>query len=713
MSKPLLSIGIIFKNDLRCIERCLKSLQPLREAISCEVVMADTGSEDGSRAIAERYADILIEFPWNNDFAAARNAVLDRTSGQWFMTLDTDEWLDPQVDGLVDFLQLPQNKYHLASYTIRNYKTPNVTNDNNFSEFSAMRVMRTGLGIRYEGCIHEHWAYPEGLNTQIVRLNALVYHDGYAFASKAAMQAKHDRNLALLKKKLDEDPDSLQTLCECIDTTKTTDEESADYARRALEVLHRDWEKWGSYGARTYRDAVSVAQLRKLPELLDWAEKALELYAGSIFVRVDVAYCAYARSWDNKDVEGATRWSEMYRKGLEDYRAGNFERDELFRGHLEFASPFWERRLLIMQVEGYLRLERYEDAVSTFACINGAELDEEQQVEACVNMLLRLYRTTEVDTSTRMVQFWEQINQPSPSENMAQKRKVMFINTAAGALTPHYRQDEAGRKDFKRHSYRALLPLKDKCALGDGAAILDCTDPAELEQRLSKYKWEDMPISAVAHALQCGMAFPRPEKPVSLEEMDALAVRLAPLGGLVELSAAVAQVGIQALCWKRALLLAAVRHCAWKDEPENIALAKQFVEMEKQFLPTCYTDTALTAEGVFMLPPMHRFGWYCVQAFDALDHGDAAGYVRLLRKGLSVNESMKAMVEFLLEYTPELREPEPSAELLSLAEQIRTVLANFSPEDPAVAALKQSEAYQKVAYLIEGAPAAPWGGLKQ
>ena len=110
MSKPLLSIGIIFKNDLRCIERCLKSLQPLREAISCEVVMADTGSEDGSRAIAERYADILIEFPWNNDFAAARNAVLDRTSGQWFMTLDTDEWLDPQVDGLVDFLQLPQNK---------------------------------------------------------------------------------------------------------------------------------------------------------------------------------------------------------------------------------------------------------------------------------------------------------------------------------------------------------------------------------------------------------------------------------------------------------------------------------------------------------------------------------------------------------------------------------------------------------------------------
>ena len=58
MAQPLLTVGIIFKNELRCLERCLKSLQPLREAISCEVVMADTGSSDGSREIAERYADV-------------------------------------------------------------------------------------------------------------------------------------------------------------------------------------------------------------------------------------------------------------------------------------------------------------------------------------------------------------------------------------------------------------------------------------------------------------------------------------------------------------------------------------------------------------------------------------------------------------------------------------------------------------------------------
>lgn len=716
MKKPLLSIGIIFKNEIRCLERCLQSLQPLRKAISCEVVMADTGSTDGSREVAERYADILIDFPWIDDFAAARNAVLDHSGGKWFLSLDADEWFDPDIRMLVEFLRLPQNEYFLASYTIRNFKTPNVTDDGNYNDFSAMRIMRNDVGIRYEGCIHEHWVYPEGLNQQTVRLKVLVYHDGYAFASRADMQDKHDRNIILLKRKLEADPDDLQTLCECIDTTKTMDEESEFYARRALEVLHKKWDRWGIYGARAYRDAVSVAQLRKLPELLEWAEKAVELYQDSIFTRVDVAYCAYARSWDKKDVLGATHWAEMYRSGLKDFRNGDFCRDELFRGHLEFGSEFWERRLLIMQVEGFLELQRYDDAYSTFGCIDGAELDEAQQVEGCVNMLLRLHRITGLDTGALMARFWEQINQPKPTETMAKTRRAAFINTAAVALTPHYREDEASREGFLRHSYTALIPMEGKCVLGDGAAILNSTDPGELEQRLRAKRLEDIPISALKHALECGITFPLPDCPMSVEEMDVLADRLAPLSGLMALAELTVQKEpmLQALCWRRALLFAAVRCFDWKDETqEGAVLARAFVDLERQFLPACYAETARTKNGLFLLPPMHRFGWYCAQAFDALDAGDTAGYVHLLREGLLENKQMKPMVEFLLNYTPELQEATPDAELQALAEQIRTVLANFAPDDPAVETLKQSEAYQKVAYLIEGMEVPIMGGLLQ
>ena len=123
MSKPLLSIGIIFKNDIRCLARCLESLAPLRDALPCQLVMADTGSSDGSRAVAEQYADILFDFPWSNDFAAARNAVLDRCTGEWCLTVDTDEWLDPEFGQLVDFLRgKKRNQYDMASVVQRNYQ---------------------------------------------------------------------------------------------------------------------------------------------------------------------------------------------------------------------------------------------------------------------------------------------------------------------------------------------------------------------------------------------------------------------------------------------------------------------------------------------------------------------------------------------------------------------------------------------------------------
>ena len=718
MAQPLLSIGIIFRNDIRCIERCLRSLEPLRKAIPCEILMADTGSTDGSREIAGKYADILIDFPWIDDFAAARNSILDISSGKWYMSIDTDEWLDTNIGKLVEFLKLPQKKYNLLSYTIRNYKTPNATDKNDYNEFCALRIMRNGIGIRYEGRIHEHWKYPEAMpDQQIVRIEALVYHDGYAFANKDAEKAKHDRNMKLLKMKLEEDPDNLQTLSECIDVTKTLDSESADYARRALKVLHRDWDRWHVAGARVYRDAVSVAQMQKLPELLEWAEKAFELYPNSIYTRVDVAYCAYARSWDNKNMEETVRWAKVYREGLTDFRNGNFNRDELFRGLLEFASPFWERRLLIMQVEGYLELKRYEDAFFTFECINGAELDEAQQVEACVNMLLRLHRMTELNVEKLMVRFWEQINEPTPSENMAQKRRSAFLSTAAGALTPHYQEDEAGRDGFLRHSYTVLLPLAGKCTLGDGAAILNASDPAELEKRIAAQKLADLPISAFAHALKCGITFPLPGQMLTIEEMDALAARIAPLGKLLaDLVVDAAEKGaddMPSLCWKRGLALAAVRSCDWKDEKIGMALCRAFSEIERAFLPRYYADDLLSDENIHFLPPMHRFGWYCGKAFWALDAGDSAAYVRLLRQGLEVCPEGKPMVEFLLRQLEESRKVQSTPELLTLAEQVRALLAQYPADDPAVEALKQSAAYQKVAHLIEGPELGMYGGIKQ
>ena len=149
MKKPLLSIGIIFKNEIRCLERCLMSLKPLREAISCEVVMADTGSDDGSREVAEKFADILIDFPWIDDFAAARNAVLNRCTGKWFFFVDTDEYLDEDVSELVAFLRAGKKRTEMgATVVVRNYR--NYELEGEYSDFAAARIIRMAPGVHFE-----------------------------------------------------------------------------------------------------------------------------------------------------------------------------------------------------------------------------------------------------------------------------------------------------------------------------------------------------------------------------------------------------------------------------------------------------------------------------------------------------------------------------------------------------------------------------------
>jgi len=52
----IISICMIMKNEERCLERCLKSLTPLREQLPCELIITDTGSTDRSIEIAEKYA---------------------------------------------------------------------------------------------------------------------------------------------------------------------------------------------------------------------------------------------------------------------------------------------------------------------------------------------------------------------------------------------------------------------------------------------------------------------------------------------------------------------------------------------------------------------------------------------------------------------------------------------------------------------------------
>ena len=186
-----------------------------------------------------------------------------------------------------------------------------------------------------------------------------------------------------------------------------------------------------------------------------------------------------------------------------------------------------------------------------------------------------------------------------------------------------------------------------------------------------------------------------------------------PLAGLAILAAGNGLEDWQSLAWFRALALAAVKSCDWTDGQQGMALCRAFAKIEGAFLPMYYAVDLLCDENIHLLPPMHRFGWYCGKAFWALDAGDSATYVRLLRQGLESCTEAKLIVEFLLKQLEESQKIQATPELLALAEQVRILLAAYPADDPAVEALKQSAAYQKVAHLIEGPELGIHGGLPQ
>lgn len=713
MANPFLSIGIIFRDDIRCIERCLKSLAPLREALPCELVMADTGSADGSREVAERYADILFDFPWINNFAAARNAVMDRCTGRWYFTVDTDEWLDEDITELVRFIRTNNKKAGEVCLVFqRNYMS--VDDETQYQDFMAVRLLRMSTGMRYHNAIHEQWAHDDGsaMSSTILR-KTILHHDGYIGLNTEAGAAKRKRNMDLLLQQLEEDPEDLRALLQCIESAGN---DAIEYVRRGVDAVEAKREYWETYGPAIFRYAVGMARIHKLEELEEWAARAKELFPQSFYILIDNSYIMFHYHWKvTKDYDECIRLGETYLRAMEDYNTGRGNQLEVTVSTLTYASPNRECTLRTMLAHVYCRTGQPEHTLELMDTLDFSLFDE-NQTKNCVLLLRDLHRETEFDTAPLALRLYEGICKPTPSEKRAEERKKTFERVASGLFNAMEEEERTER--YTRYSCSSLAPLAGRHPLGDAVAVLEAETASEKERLLAAAERPyAMPVEVLRRAILSGISFPLEGKPMNLESMGALAEQMAQKDGPELLSLALDGLdgGLHRLAWAKSVAQGVVSAWNWEEENEqSMELARVFARLEKSFISRCYTPESLSEENIVLLPPMHRLGWYCGRAFAALDAGDPKGYVRCLRTALESTPNMKAMVSFLAEHTPELQTPpKPSAELLALAEQVRTLLSNFAPDDPTVAALKQSEAYQEVAYFIEGAEVPVMGGLSQ
>lgn len=144
-----LALCMIVKNEEATLGRCLKSA----EGVFDEIVIADTGSADGTKAVAAQFTENIYDFPWEDDFAAARNFSFSKAQADYLMWLDADDVLKEEdraallalkarLDGSIDAYYL---RYDAAE---DEYGRPAL-------QFYRERIVRRACNFTWQGAVHE------------------------------------------------------------------------------------------------------------------------------------------------------------------------------------------------------------------------------------------------------------------------------------------------------------------------------------------------------------------------------------------------------------------------------------------------------------------------------------------------------------------------------------------------------------------------------
>jgi tetratricopeptide (TPR) repeat protein len=140
---------MIVKDEELYLPSCLVSAADLVQ----EIILVDTGSTDATREIAKGWGARVYEFPWCNDFAAARNESLRHATGEWIFWLDADDRIDEENRfRLRDlFASLPdENVAYLMKYVALNDGAPGRT-----STVDHAKLFRNHPEIRWQYRVHE------------------------------------------------------------------------------------------------------------------------------------------------------------------------------------------------------------------------------------------------------------------------------------------------------------------------------------------------------------------------------------------------------------------------------------------------------------------------------------------------------------------------------------------------------------------------------
>ncbi|NOX19356.1 MAG: glycosyltransferase family 2 protein, partial [Chlorobi bacterium] len=194
---PSITLSMIVKNEERFLRGCLESAN----GIADEIVIVDSGSTDKTLDIAREFKAKIFPFDWINDFSAARNFALQKSTGDWILYLDADERLaEKSFDAIRRIVQSRENLGVKCSVRSEN-KTGGTP-----SQMLYVRFFKNHPQARFTGRVHEQIEPAlEALGYKLIEEEIEIIHLGYD-RDEEILRQKAERNLKLLFEDYKENP---------------------------------------------------------------------------------------------------------------------------------------------------------------------------------------------------------------------------------------------------------------------------------------------------------------------------------------------------------------------------------------------------------------------------------------------------------------------------------------------------------------------------
>lgn len=177
------SLCMIFKNEEDVIERCLESTQNMFD----EIIIVDTGSNDNTKKIAEKFTNNIYNFEWCDDFSKARNYAFSKATKDYIMWLDADDVISD--DNVKLFLKLKEELSNDIDMVMMKYSISFDSENNPTYSYYRERLLKKEKNYQWVGNIHEVIT-PNG-NVKYSDIN--IYH-------KKVHTGDPNRNLKIFEK---------------------------------------------------------------------------------------------------------------------------------------------------------------------------------------------------------------------------------------------------------------------------------------------------------------------------------------------------------------------------------------------------------------------------------------------------------------------------------------------------------------------------------